>query len=231
MRKNLGYIVVFFMFFSFIFAFSNLFENFENKDNINFLPIVGAWHLQKDGNNTVYVVDGRKWVDGTLSKNAKENSKKLFGKSSSKFFNGIKYYRRFPLTIFTKVKNFTNGKISVKFKAISGKIDQGAGIAFNIKDNGSYLVIRANPLENNLVCFRLKNRRRSVVKWRKNVKTPSKTWHTLSVIIKGKKIEGYLNGKKYLEFYTEEPISGRIGLWSKSDSYVYFDNFKVESEK
>jgi hypothetical protein len=47
------------------------------------------------------------------------------------------------------------------------------------------------------------------------------------VSISGKKVEGYLNGKLYLEHTLAEPVSGRIGLWSKADSHVYFDDFTV----
>jgi hypothetical protein len=41
-----------------------------------------------------------------------------------------------------------------KALAIAGKIDQGAGILFNLKLNGDYLALRANPLENNLVLWK-----------------------------------------------------------------------------
>ena len=41
-------------------------------------------------------------------------------------------------------------------------------------------------------------------------------------------VEGYLNGKLYLEHEWTAPISGRIGLWSKADSYVYFDDYAVK---
>jgi hypothetical protein len=36
---------------------------------------------------------------------------------------------------------------SVKFEGISGRIDQGAGILFNLKPNGDYLTVRANRLK------------------------------------------------------------------------------------
>ncbi len=71
--------------------------------------------------------------------------------------------------------------------------------------------------------------RRSSVQWIRNVATPSNTWHTLKVVVNGKRIEGYLNGKKYVDYAWKEDISGKIGLWSKSDSYVFFDNFMVEA--
>lgn len=49
------------------------------------------------------------------------------------------------------VENFTGSEINVRFEGLSGRIDQGAGILFNLKPNGDYLTVRANCLENNLV--------------------------------------------------------------------------------
>ncbi len=200
---------------------------FDEKDN-HFISIVGYWHFDKDSVNRVYSVDGRKWARGTLSQGVVEKAKSLYGERYAEFLDNVKAYKYFPLSIFKDIDNFTNGKITVKFKSISGKIDQAAGIAFDIKKNGDYLVIRANPLENNLVLFRLKNGRRRSVQWIRNVKTPSNTWHTLEVVIKDNKVEGYLNGKKYIDYTNKTPISGKIGLWSKADSYVMFDDFTVE---
>ncbi|BBB33466.1 conserved hypothetical protein [Thermotomaculum hydrothermale] len=202
-----------------------------NKTSSYFASIVGLWHLDRDGDNIVYAVDGRKWARGTMSSGVAEKAKLLYGERYAEFLDNVQAYKYFPLTVFKGIENFTGGEISVRFKGISGRIDQGAGIAFDIKKNGDYLVIRANPLENNLVLFRLKNGRRSVVKWIRNVKTPSKVWHTLKVVIDGRKVYGYLNGKLYLTYTNKTPISGRIGLWSKADSYVFFDDFTVKPLK
>jgi hypothetical protein len=49
----------------------------------------------------------------------------------------------------------------------------------------------------------------------------------LKVRINGTKVEGYLDGKLYLEHTLSQPVSGRIGLWSKADSYMHFGDFKV----
>jgi hypothetical protein len=42
-------------------------------------------------------------------------------------------------------------------------------------------------------------------------------------------VEGYLDGKLYLEHMLPEAVSGRIGLWSKADSYMHFDDFAATS--
>ena len=47
------------------------------------------------------------------------------------------------------------------------------------------------------------------------------------VRISGTKVEGYLDGKLYLEHTLAQPVSGRIGLWSKADSHMYFSDYTV----
>ena len=58
-------------------------------------------------------------------------------------------------------------------------------LLFNLKTNGDYLALRANPLENNLVLWKFENGRRSQVKWIRNTPTPTRTWHDLKVLIVG----------------------------------------------
>jgi hypothetical protein len=56
---------------------------------------------------------------------------------------------------------------------------------------------------------------------------PGRTTAGPEVRISGSKVEGYLNGKLYLEHTLPAPVSGRIGVWSKADSVVYFDDSRV----
>jgi len=193
-----------------------------------FSSFVGKWHIDKDGDNIVYAVDGRKWEKGLVSEGIVGKAKALYGKRYAEFLDNLEAYKYFPLSIFTPVKDFMNGVITVRFKGISGRIDQAAGIAFNIKRNGDYLVVRANPLENNIVLFKMINGRRSVVRWIRGVRTYSKKWYVLKVEINGKNIKAYMNNKLYLNYNWKEKIKGKIGLWSKADSYVFFDDFSVK---
>jgi len=139
----------------------------------------------------------------------------------------VQAFAYFPYTVAKDVSDFRNGEIAVRFKGISGRIDQGAGILFNLKPNGDYLTLRANPLENNLVLWKFENGKRSSVKWIRDTPTPTRTWHDLGIKIAGTKVEGYVNGRRYLEHTLPAPVSGRIGLWSKADSHVYFDDYTV----
>ena len=69
--------------------------------------------------------------------------------------------------------------------------------------------------------------RRSSAKWICNTPTPTREWHVLTLRVDGSKVVGLLDGKQYLEHTLPAPVSGRIGLWSKADSHVYFDDFTV----
>ena len=86
---------------------------------------------------------------------------------------------------------------------------------------------RANCLENNLVLWKFEKGKRSSVSWVRNAPAASKQWHDLRVRISGTKVEGYLDGKLYLNYMLSEAVSGRIGLWSKADSYMHFSNYSV----
>lgn len=201
------------------------------KDPASFTPVVGVWRVGADAANKIFMVDGSKWQQGETSANLADKARALYGERYGEFLDSIKSYAYFPLAVAKDVQDFQGGEISLRFKAISGRIDQAAGIAFNLKPNGDYLVIRANALENNLVLFKYVHGKRSSVNWVRNTKTETLRWHDLKVAVKGKHIQGYLDGKLYLEEDWIEPVSGRIGLWSKADSVVYFDDIKVVPEQ
>src|SRR5438105_14182537 len=193
------------------------------------LPVVGVWRIENERGNNVLAVDGRQWKEGQSSAGLADKAKALYGERYAEFLDRVQAFAYYPYAVVKDIDDFKNGEISMRFEGISGRIDQGAGILFNLKTNGDYLTLRANPLENNLVLWKFENGRRSQVKWIRNTPTPTRTWHDLKIRIAGKKVEGYLNGKLTLEQEWTAPISGRIGLWSKADSHVYFDDYTVTS--
>jgi hypothetical protein len=192
-----------------------------------FTPMAGIWHIDRDGDKIVYAVDGRKWEKGLMADGVLEKAKGLYGERYAEFLDNLENYKYFPLSVFKDVQDFRNGMLTVAFKPVSGRIDQAAGIAFNVQPNGDYLLVRANALENNLVLFKMERGKRSSVQWIRNVPTPSNKWHSLKVVVQGRRIEGYLNGQKHLDYQVENEIRGKVGLWSKADSYVFFNDLTV----
>ncbi len=193
----------------------------------SFLSVVGIWRIEVDGNNKVLVVDGRQWKEGQTAAGIADKARALYGDRYAEFLDRVQAYAYFPYTVAKDITDFRDGEIAVRFEGISGRIDQGAGILFNLKPNGDYLTVRANPLENNLVLWKFEKGKRSSVKWIRNTPTATRQWHDLKVRIAGTKVEGYLDGKLYLEHVLPERVSGRIGLWSKADSHMYFDDYTV----
>lgn len=191
----------------------------------SFLGVVGVWRIEAENGKTVLTVDGRQWKEGQSSAGLADKARALYGERYAEFLDRVQAYAYFPYAVFKDVQDFHNGEISVRFEGLSGRIDQGAGILFNLKPNGDYLTIRANCLENNLVLWKFEKGKRSSVKWVRNTPTATRQWHELKVRIAGTKVEGYLDGKLYLEHTLPEPVSGRIGLWSKADSHMYFADF------
>ncbi len=209
-------------------------ENFDKEklgqEPKNFASLVGSWYVSDDSGNKVYCVDGKKWSKGKVAVGVADKSRAIYGNRYAEFLDRVQAFAYFPLTVYKPVDNFKNGVITFRFKGVTGRIDQCAGIAFNIKPNGDYLIFRANCLENNIVLWKYEKGKRTPIKWVQKVVTPPGHWMTLAMGIRGRKIEGLLDGRPVFAYEHTEAIDGKIGLWSKADSVVYFDDFVVKPE-
>ena len=118
-----------------------------------------------------------------------------------------------------------DGFVEVKFKPISGKTDQAAGLVWRAKDSNNYYVARANALEDNVTIYDTVNGRRTERK-RTNMKVALNEWHTLRVDFQGSHFTVTLDGKKAIEWddvtFKE---AGKAGVWTKADSVTLFDDF------
>src|SRR5262245_48060310 len=115
------------------------------------VAVVGIWRIENDNGKNVLTVDGRQWKEGQSSAGIADKARALYGERYAEFLDRVQAYAYFPYAVVPDVENFTAGEITVRFEGLSGRIDQGAGILFNIKPNSDYLTIRDNCLENNIV--------------------------------------------------------------------------------
>ncbi len=194
----------------------------------SFIPAVGDWVVGVDGDNKVLVVDGSKWSQGQASANIAEQARALYGDRYAEFLDNVQAYAYYPFAVARDVADFSNGEISLRFKPINGRIDQNGGILFGLQPNGDYYTVRGSALENNLILWKVVKGQRTSVEWVRNTPTATGQWHDLKVVINGAKVQGYLDGKLYLEHTLDAPVSGKVGVWSKSDGVVYFDDFTVQ---
>jgi hypothetical protein len=195
----------------------------------DFEAVVGDWYIADEAQARGVKVDGSKWGAGTPSVNLADQAKRLYGDRYAEFLDGVKTFAFFPFAVAKADPPSGDFRASVRFYPIAGKIDQAAGIAFAIAPNGTYLGVRANALEDNILYFRVVKGKRTVIDTIRNVSTPTRTWHTLAIEVRGKHLNVELDGQKRFEKNLDEVPKGRIGLWSKADSQVLFDDFTVDA--
>ncbi len=119
-------------------------------------------------------------------------------------------------------------EVTVAFKAVQGRIDQGGGILWRCQDANNYYIARYNPLENNFRLYKVVAGKRLQLQTRENLHLAAGTWHKLTIRMVGSRIECYLDGKKYLEAEDNTFLQpGQVGLWTKADAETYFDQLLV----
>jgi hypothetical protein len=195
----------------------------------SFEGVVGDWYVAEVAQARGLKVDGAKWRNGEPSVNLADQAKRLYGDRYAEFLDGVKAFAFFPLAVWKGERPPGDIRVSIRFYPESGRIDQAAGIAFAIAPDGSYLGARANALEDNILFFRVVKGKRTLIDTIRNTATPSKTWHTFAIDLRGRQLSVELDGKKRFEKTLDADPVGRIGLWSKADSQVLFDDFTVTS--
>ena len=141
---------------------------------------------------------------------------------------------RFPVAVVADV-TAADLDLSVRFRPISGRVDQAAGLVWRYRDQDNYYIVRANALEDNVVLYKVENGKRTdlAVKgegrtYGKKAEVPTKQWSTLRVVANGRLFEVYFNGTK---LYDVEDATftqpGRVGVWTKADSVTQFDDLTI----
>jgi len=146
---------------------------------------------------------------------------------------------RFPVLVAPGAQP-TNGTLAVRFKAVSGRVDQAAGLVWRYLDKNNYYVVRANALEDNIVLYKMEDGKRSALApkgtpartYGVDHEVPGQKWNTLAVRFEGPRFTVSFNGEELFEVedrtFTE---AGRVGLWTKADSVTLFDDLTLESEE
>jgi hypothetical protein len=141
---------------------------------------------------------------------------------------------RFPVAVVSEV-TAADVDLSVRFKPVSGRVDQAAGLVWRFQNEDNYYIVRANALENNVVLYKVENGKRTDLPVRgegrtygKKAQVPSGQWSTLRVVAVGPRFDVYLNGGKLFEVEdTTFSRAGKVGVWTKADSVTHFDDLAV----
>ena len=145
---------------------------------------------------------------------------------------------RFPVCVASG-KAATDLDLSVRFKPVSGRVDQAGGLVWRYRDRDNYYIVRANALENNVVLYKVEAGKRTDLPltgegrtYGKKARVPSGTWSTLRVSARGSRFEVFLNGEKLYEVEDGTfPGAGQVGVWTKADSVTRFDDLQLTVAK
>src|SRR6267142_3223157 len=198
------------------------------RESTRFLAVVGNWSIVEDGGKRVLGVDGRSWLRGQPAGSLAEKARAIYGSRNEEFIDNVKAWAYFPYAVARDISDFHDGDISIRFKIVAGQLDQCAGILFNLKPNGDYLTVRFNGMEDNVVLWTFnKGTRKFVKRLGGSLPLAKNQWHTLQISVQGTTLRASLNGQQLADYTLAEPVSGRVGVWSKTDSVSYYDDFTV----
>ena len=135
-----------------------------------------------------------------------------------------------------KVKNV---ELKVKVKGVKGKRDQGGGFVWRFIDADNHYIVRANPLEDNVVMYKMEKGVRTDLPlidkgktYGVEVEPLSNDWNSLRLTVVDNLFTVYLNNKQLFQVRDETfTKAGKIGLWTKADAVSYFDDLQVISIK
>ena len=134
---------------------------------------------------------------------------------------------RFPLAVYQPAMA-QNVEVTIRFKPVSGKVDQAGGITVRVTSPNDYYLVRANALENNVRFYRIVKGRREQLATA-NVKVASGEWHSLGLKAQNGRFTATFDGKTVHSTNDRTFLGpGRVALWTKSDSVTRFDQISIQ---
>lgn len=125
--------------------------------------------------------------------------------------------------------------LTARLKGVKGDKDQGGGFVWRYKDKNNYYVVRANPLEDNVVLYKVENGKRTDLPLVDRGKTygmkipaMGDSWHTLKLAVNGNVFTVSFDDQAL--FIVEDNTftsAGKVGFWTKADAVTYFDDLEV----
>jgi hypothetical protein len=127
---------------------------------------------------------------------------------------------------------FADVEISVAFKAVKGKTDQGGGVVWRYADANNYYIARFNPLEDNFRLYHVVEGKRTQIGGKEKLTAKAGEWHTLTARMVGEAVTCSLNGTVEVEAQDKTFAKpGKVGVWTKADAQTQFDDFQAAPAK
>src|SRR5437016_10639066 len=132
---------------------------------------------------------------------------------------------RFPVAV-VRNDSLHDVTLTVRARPLEGEVDQGFGLVWRYRDANNYYITRCNADEDNCTIYHTINGSRRAFQ-NHAVKVATKTWHTLKMEARVNHFVVWFDEQKVLDAHDDTFQSGRVGMWTKADSVIEFDDFFV----
>lgn len=132
---------------------------------------------------------------------------------------------RFPVAV-VKNESLRDVTLTVRARPLAGSVDQGFGLVWRYRDANNYYIAHCNALEDNCTIYHVIDGSRRPFQNRE-VRVATNTWHTLKMEARGDHFVVWFDGQKVLDARDGTFQAGRVGLWTKADSVIEFDDFAI----
>ena len=92
---------------------------------------------------------------------------------------------------------------------------------------GAFFMLGLDALEGRVSLFEFKEGKRLHHASAEKDVQPGASY-VLAVRVSGTRIEGFLNAESVIRFNAENHVEGYVGLWTKADSKIYFDELTLQ---
>lgn len=128
---------------------------------------------------------------------------------------------------WTSAVKLADAKVECRFRADSGKKDQGGGVIWRVANERTYYLTRVSTIEKKVTIERVKDGVRNQLA-SADLAIPSGEWHTLRIEHTGEHIRCFVDNAGVAEAKDAAiPDAGGIGVWTKADASTSFDSVTV----
>jgi hypothetical protein len=145
------------------------------------------------------------------------------GRLISSLTHALEYY---PEAIVADPTEYSDFIYEAAFKSVGGRFDCSGGLIFRYVNDKNYYVLSAGCPNDYFGLSRVLNGQMEVLK-QSVVPTDKDNWYKIKVRAQGGHFMCYDDTKMVFDFDDNKIAKGRLGLWTRDDSEVRFDNVSV----
>lgn len=133
-----------------------------------------------------------------------------------------------------------DGDLSVNLKMISGKADQIAGLIWRYQDPNNYYALYLSAIEDKITVHKMVDGKATAIVQGSGSgqisavsrRVDPQEWNLVKIQFRDAHTIVFFNHRKLFEVEDQTFVKpGKTGVWTKSDTVAYFDDFRIDKKK